>query len=161
MKRSKSLLEYFWLRVEKGPDCWSWSGRRDPFGYGVVQLGLGKPRTGAHRASWEIHNGPLPQDEDKKRGTCVLHKCDNPACVRPDHLFLGTRADNSHDAQRKGRLNIPEKGWLRNRTHCPNGHLFDESNTYLYRGARLCRACRVINQREHIRRKREKAVHGG
>ena len=159
MMRRKTLKEFFWLRVQKGPDCWLWTGRKDSFGYGIVQLGRGEPRTGAHRVSWEIHNGALPKDEDKKRGICVLHECDNPQCVRPDHLFLGTRADNSHDAQRKGRLNVPEKGWRGIRTHCPNGHAFDDVNTYLHNGSRLCRSCRAINQREYTRRKNERSVH--
>ena len=88
----------------------------------------------------------------------VCHRCDRPSCVNPDHLFLGTAADNSHDAQRKGRLNVPGKGWLGKRDQCPAGHPFDAGNTYLRDGVRLCRMCRCVNQRAYKRRRRAQAV---
>lgn len=159
MLRRKSLAEFFWARVEKTDGCWLWTGRKDPSGYGVVQLGAGMPRTGAHRASWELHFYPLPVDADNKRGTCVLHHCDTPACVRPKHLFIGDRKADSHDAQKKGRLSVPEKGWLRDRSHCPRGHSFNAQNTYAHNGVRLCRSCRAENERAYKRRKNAKPVH--
>ena len=85
----------FWLLVVKGPDCWGWKGhKRD--GYGVLTVGhncQGK----AHRFSYELHNGPIPE------GMFVCHHCDNRACARPDHLFLGTAQDNTTDMLAKGR----------------------------------------------------------
>lgn len=153
----KTREEFFWLRVRKTDNCWEWIGSKDSFGYGVIQLGRNEPKTGAHRVSWEIHKGQLPKDKDNKRGTCVLHHCDNPSCVNPDHLFTGSRADNSHDAMKKGRLNVPGKDWLGKRTHCPKGHLFDEINTKIHNGVRLCRKCRAKNQKNYLRRKCEQA----
>lgn len=88
-------MERFWIKVNKASDCWEWTGARLPAGYGVFWVN-GK-NEGAHRVSWQLHKGPIPD------GLWVLHKCDNPRCVRPDHLFLGTPKDNTQDCQRKGR----------------------------------------------------------
>ena len=85
----------FWMQVHKSSGCWVWVGNRIPQGYGTIGVG-GKP-VRAHRYSWELHNGPIPD------GLFVLHRCDNPPCVRPDHLFLGTALDNSRDCVDKGR----------------------------------------------------------
>lgn len=88
----------FWPKVDKSGDCWMWTAAKIPTGYG--RLRRSKKDDGwayAHRVSWEIHNGPIPS------GLCVLHKCDNPPCVNPEHLWLGTMADNMRDRDRKGR----------------------------------------------------------
>jgi HNH endonuclease len=96
----KTLDERFWSKVRKGPDCWLWFGSCDPRGYGR----LGKPYGAdgvayipAHRLSWLLHYGPIPE------GLGVLHRCDIRECVRPDHLFLGTNAVNMADKVAKGR----------------------------------------------------------
>jgi hypothetical protein len=81
----------FWSHVLESPACWIWTGNIGPNGYGRFGQRY------AHRLSYEWMRGPIPE------GMFVLHHCDNPPCVRPDHLFLGTAADNSHDMVRKGR----------------------------------------------------------
>ena len=92
------LARRFWAKVDKlGEfDCWLWTGRRAKrYGYGELYRGPGQTVGKAHRISWELHHGPT----DLK----VLHTCDNPACVNPAHLFLGTQQDNLRDMRDKGR----------------------------------------------------------
>lgn len=90
---------HFWSRVEKlgfGPsDCWEWMGYRNPKGYG--QLRYANQAYLAHRLAWILRKGEIP------RGLAVCHTCDNPACVRVTHLFLGTLDDNNKDMASKGR----------------------------------------------------------
>lgn len=95
-----SLSDRFWAKVRKagGDACWQWTGFRVKGGYGTI--GLGGRRAGkefAHRVSWTLNRGPIPG------GLWVLHRCDNPPCVRPDHLFVGTARDNNTDTISKGR----------------------------------------------------------
>lgn len=106
----------FWSKVDTSGDCWLWQGRRDADGYGRFGIwGRGDLRT--NRYVWEITHGPIPDD------LWVLHKCDNPACVRPDHLFLGTVLDNNADMLAKGRqvgqrlVQDPDPEWRGDPTH--------------------------------------------
>lgn len=93
-----TLAERFWRKVRRSDGCWEWTAYLRPDGYGTI--GAGGKYGGmirAHVASWRLHFGPVPA------GLCVLHRCDNRGCVRPDHLWLGTRADNMRDMDQKGR----------------------------------------------------------
>ncbi len=106
-RKPAPLAVRFWLKVVRlGLDeCWVWQGSRIPGskragrqGYGV--LAAGSPRRAslyAHRVSWEMHHGSIPQ------GLLVLHRCDNPPCVNPAHLYLGTHAENMADMVARGR----------------------------------------------------------
>lgn len=104
---ARSVAERFWQYVDRhGPNgCWVWTASRDLHGYGQIFRG-GHRQAGsmrAHRVSWVLHYGPIPN------GLGVLHHCDNPPCVRPDHLWLGTPRDNSEDRDRKGRTRPPSR----------------------------------------------------
>lgn len=99
----RPATDRFWEKVDKrGPDdCWLWTASCDKKGYGAFTLPDGHIGI-AHRFSYELHYGPIPEGEGY-HGTCVLHECDNPPCCNPKHLFLGTAKDNAIDMWEKGR----------------------------------------------------------
>lgn len=88
------------IQVNNHTSCWEWVASRTSTGYGRIMFN-GKNR-GAHRVSWIIHNGAIPDEKH------VLHICDNPSCVNPKHLFLGTHADNMSDKKNKNRCRPPK-----------------------------------------------------
>lgn len=94
-----SMEDRFWRRVKKTDGCWTWTGGKYNGGYGFLR-GIGgrnAPNVAAHRFSYMIHKGDIPQ------GMVIMHSCDNPACVNPDHLSVGTYKDNTQDMISKGR----------------------------------------------------------
>lgn len=139
MAAPRPLEERFWEKVRKGPQCWEWTGSRVR-GYGYFGA-WGRVRL-AHRVSWQLRHGEIPP------GLCILHRCDNPSCVRPGHLFIGTQRDNMQDAKRKGRT------WQSRVTHCAHGHPFSGDNLYLPPSGRqrICRICRKRYRDEYRRR---------
>lgn len=90
------VTEHFWAKVDQSDNCWLWTAAHRPAGYGTYYVDR-YPKL-AHRVAWELTYGDIPTE------MYVCHTCDNPPCVRPDHLFLGSRADNTADARHKGRL---------------------------------------------------------
>lgn len=103
------------LRLEPS-GCMVWTGFCGSFGYGMVYAF--KRNIDAHRAIWIALHGPLDRTQ------FVCHKCDNPPCANPEHLFIGSLTDNNRDMARKGRYNHQKK------THCVHGHEFTPENTY-------------------------------
>lgn len=155
------LLEKVMTRVHiaEQTGCWEYTGsKQSKLGYGSVYI---KQRNGknwqmvAHRLMWILRHGRVPD-----RTEFVCHKCDNPPCCNPDHMFLGSLADNNKDMASKGRYNHQKK------THCPHGHEFTLENIYRAPSRpnkRACRSCmRDRNRLEwHInpqRRERQNAL---
>src|SRR5437867_4194449 len=107
------VADRFWAKVRKGEGCWEWTGSTDRR-YG--ELWFNGRTEKAHRVAWILTHGTEPPGQ-------VCHRCDNPRCVRPDHLFLGSMSDNINDCVRKGRHAEA------NVKHCPKGHSYDAENT--------------------------------
>lgn len=139
------LVSRFGAKFVPDPNsgCWLWTAGGTFGGYGAFWMGYDRGLMPASRASWIIHRGAIPN------GLFVLHRCDVRCCVNPNHLFLGTVADNSADMIAKGR----ENPWGRHVSTCKRGHQFTPENTRISRvGKRVCRTCK----RDHTRANRHR-----
>lgn len=118
-RTNQDIEEWFWDQVEqiKTGECLEWTATLLDSGYGVFMYDHKMWK--AHRYAWTITNGPIP------KGLCVLHKCDNPPCVNPDHLYIGTQQDNSNDKYRRGRA-VHRRGVDR-----PEAKLTEEAVKYI------------------------------
>lgn len=157
MNRKLSIQEQFWKYAEKGKEgeCWNWKGRLNEWGYGrVFHNGRGIL---SNRLSWMIHFGEIPNE------MLVCHKCDNPACINPQHLWLGTNTDNMRDMMKKERnqkklnklqVSIIRKSYAK---HYPVGKSigdkFGISGKELAEIFGVCRAqiSRIVNEKEWAR----------
>jgi hypothetical protein len=139
MRRIQTMEARFWAKVQKTSDCWLWTGGKSS-GYGVLTKPKNAGKVYAHRYSYELHFGPFDPT------LLVCHTCDNPFCVRPDHLFLGDQTANMRDMTSKGR----GKSGM---TQCSRGHDFSPDNTGLNPGGqRFCRTCRRASARSRYSR---------
>lgn len=141
LKARKPTTDRFWDKVAKGDSCWEWTGMTNNYGYGLIQdSGRNGKRWFAHRYSWYIHNGDIPEPKGY-HGAVVRHKCDNRLCVNPEHLEIGTQVDNVNDMDDRGRRVSVGSG---KRTHCKRGHELNADNTYVRpsNGARCCAICK-------------------
>lgn len=126
-------INSFMLKVHKmDSGCWHFTGYINKAGYGQIKIINNVIH--AHRASWILHNGHVPS------GLLVCHKCDNPKCVNPDHLFLGTHKDNAIDMVIKGRHRMTVYGQPE---YCERGHRLNEVGFKYYPNKqwRACNAC--------------------
>ena len=152
-KHPQTPIPMFWDNVNhldkliEDPDhCWLWQGRTDAKGYGRLQWR--QMNFAAHRLSYAIHYGWYAP------WILILHRCDTPACWRPDHLFLGTHQDNVDDMIAKGHY----KGRVPNlRPRCKHGHEYTSESSYVHpkNGHRICRECSRIRHRIKQRERRK------
>ena len=146
--RRPDINEYFWSKVSesKVSDCLEWRISDKSRQYGRIVID-GKAY-GSHRASWFLTQGAIPE------GLFVCHACDNKLCVNPGHLYLGDNRENQKDAFAKGILKPinPHIG----KTHCRNGHKYDEDNTYYKpkNGHRDCKKCQYQRSKNYQTKRR-------
>ena len=134
----------FWGRVNKTDTCWLWTGAKSEKGYGVF---VHRRAFRAHRFSYELLKGPIPA------GLLVCHTCDNPPCVNPDHLFVGTPKDNTQDAIQKGRA--VQCAFT---SECKRGHKWTVENTIQTPHRRICRSCQEIHKKAGAAKKRARRL---
>lgn len=138
----QTLEDRFWSKVSLGnaSDCWEWTATILSNGYGQFAVWK-RQRVQAHRFSYELLVGPIPP------GLVLHHTCLNRKCVNPEHLIPMTSRENTFASDTVAKLNAAK-------THCKNGHPFDEQNTYRRGNERICRECNREAVRNYQRRKR-------
>jgi len=134
----KLRFESKFSKLENG--CWQWNAGTNSYGYGWFRFNK-RPYL-AHRFSLYFYRDDFDLNSEK----LVLHKCNNPLCVNPDHLYVGSNHDNMNDLIRSGNF------YQKKKTHCPQGHEYNEVNTLRYNGWRRCAICH--REKEEQRRKR-------
>ena len=140
--KRRSLADRWAALVERGSGCWEWQGSRTPDGYGRINSGGRGVPLPAHRVSYELHVGPIPE------GFEIDHLCKNPGCVNPAHLEAVTHKENIRRGLSPAALNA-------RKTHCVNGHEFTSENTKIERRGRKCRTCANEVLRKNYQRQRE------
>lgn len=148
MSKKPSIEERFFDKVTKTDSCWLWTGAITSRGYGSIRV-EGKS-TSTHRLSYMLFNGEIPD------GFVVCHTCDVPACVNPEHLWVGTVSDNVRDMIQKNR----HADCLRPQTHCSRGHDFDiYGKTFTTKNGKLkkhCGECKRFTDRNYYHRNKKK-----
>jgi hypothetical protein len=139
MAKNMPLIERFFQKVDKSgsdkyPDCWIWKGGRTSKDYGSFKYYQETSAIGAHVSSHLFHIGEVP------KGMLVCHRCDNPPCVNPEHLFLDTHSGNMKDMVKKGRNGSTSK----RQTHCRRGHELDVVGVRIQnrKNGKIDRSCR-------------------
>ena len=150
MTKSMPLIERFFQKVNKSgseayPDCWIWRGGRTSKDYGSFKYYQDRSAIGSHVSSYLFHIGEVP------KGMLVRHRCDNPPCVNPEHLLLGTNSDNMKDMYARGRNGSSTK----KRTHCFRGHSFDEFGVYerKKKNGKTDRTCRECQRNKALKKR--------
>jgi len=151
---NSSYRDSFWKRVNfepgQGPngDCHQWIGAKMT-GTGYGQVAINGKKRGAHRIAWALTAGRAPTPDEH-----ICHKCDNPICVRPDHLWVGTRRDNMRDMIIKNRWRGPAR-LHSEQTHCKRGHEFTPDNIYWKKnGGKNCKTCNRARAAQFYEQKR-------
>jgi len=139
-----SIEARFWSKVNKTGECWLWTAALSNTGYGVFML-HDRNLMLAHRVAYTLSKGAIP------KGKVLDHLCRNPACVNPDHAEVVEQGENI----RRGVMIQRALEACAAKTHCPQGHPYNEENTYLWRGRRQCRACSAAKMRRRTAASRE------
>lgn len=135
---SEIFDDKFWGKVRKAgeDDCWEWEGSKNAHGYGTHYF---------RGTTWRAHRVAMVLSGANVEGGTVCHHCDNPGCVNPKHLYVGTNATNVRDMWSRGRAAGPTADNAA-KVYCKRGHLLMGRNIRVYRGMRTCRPCRLMDE---------------